>query len=214
MKPVRARSILASSAVALLVGLVACSSDGSHGGTSGAAGAAGAAGRGGAGGASGTAGEAGGSGSGGGAGAGGSTGVAGAAGGAAGGCQNAAATGGTGGVAAGCDLAAARQALAALGIGTVGDPMTFEMTLPPTLTDAQWSVKSDICRQGGYDLSPVAGMTICFVSQVASGTCQGYPARVYVLMSNGAVQCVYRALCAGSRITPGVYSSVDPLCVP
>ena len=86
------------------------------------------------------------------------------------------------------------------------------MTLPATLTDAQWSVKSEACSQGGYDLSPVAGMTVCLVSQEITGMCQGNPAKVYVLMSNGAVQCIYKALCPGSRIAPGVYSVVDPLC--
>jgi hypothetical protein len=118
------------------------------------------------------------------------------------------------GVSAGCDLDVARQALAALGIATMGDFSTTAMTLPAMLTDAQWSVKSAECSQGGYDLSTVAGTTVCLASAVFNGTCQGYPARVYVLMSNGSVQCIYRALCAGSRIAPGVYSSVDPLCVP
>jgi hypothetical protein len=118
------------------------------------------------------------------------------------------------GVAAGCDVDVARQALQALGIATVGDISTFEMPLPATLTDAQWSVKSEACRQGGYDLSAVAGMTVCMVSAVVSGTCQGNPTRVWVLMSNGTVDCIYRALCPGSRIAPGVYSAVDPLCQP
>ena len=57
-------------------------------------------------------------------------------------------------------------------------------------------------------------MTVCVVSQVVDGMCQGNPARVFVLMSNGVVRCVFKALCPGSRITPGVYSVVDPLCGP
>ena len=127
-------------------------------------------------------------------------------------CDAIAGTGGTGGVAAGCDLEVARQALVALGIGTVGAASTSTTTLPATLTDAQWSVKSEACREGGYDLTPVAGMNVCLVSQVFTGMCQGNPARVWVLMSNGAVQCVYLALCPGSRIAPGVYSAVNSLC--
>jgi hypothetical protein len=44
--------------------------------------------------------------------------------------------------------------------------------------------------------------------------CQGNPARVWVLMSNGAVECIYKTVCPGSRLAPGVYSTVDPLCGP
>ncbi|HEY5447735.1 MAG TPA: hypothetical protein VIQ54_03255 [Polyangia bacterium] len=147
---------------------------------------------------------------------GGSGGAAGTGGGGSGGttaaCDAIAGAGGTGGVAAGCDLEVARQALLAAGIGTVGAASTSTTMLPATLTDAQWSVKSEACRAGGYDLAPVAGTNVCLVSQVFTGTCQGNPARVWVLMSNGAVQCIYLALCPGSRIAPGVYSAVDSLC--
>jgi hypothetical protein len=82
------------------------------------------------------------------------------------------------------------------------------------LTDAQWSVKSEACDQGGYNLSPVAGRTVCLVSQITTQMCQANPARVYVMMTAGAVRCVFKALCPGSRLAPGVYSVVDPLCGP
>ncbi len=212
-----ATSIRGVSAVAILAGLVACGSDRAPGMMTGVGGIGGAGGAGGeraTGGTTGVAGEGGtpaggtggtGGGTGGGAGSGGT---------AAGRCDAISGVGGTGGVAAGCDLDVARQALLALGIGTVGDASTSTMTLPPTLTDAQWTVKSEACRQGGYDLSPVAGMSVCLVSQVITGMCQGNPARVYVLMSNGAVRCIYMALCPGSRLAPGVYSTVDSLCGP
>jgi hypothetical protein len=138
------------------------------------------------------------------------------AGGAVGSCDTGPGTGGVNdaGASSGCDLEVARQALAALGIATVGDARTGSITLPPMLTDAQWSVKNEVCSEGGYDLSPIAGTTACLVSQVTTEKCQSNPARAYVLMSNGIVQCVFKALCPGSRIAPGVYSTVDPLCVP
>lgn len=188
----------ASILVAVVVGLIACGSDRSAntsdgGGTGGASGT---------GGVSGTSGTAGASGAGGGEG------------GAVGHCETGTGAGGSGGIPAGCDLEAARQALAALGITTVGELRTSTVAVSATLTDAQWSVKAEVCRAGGYDLTPVAGMTVCLVSQVITGMCQGSPVQVYVLMANGSVQCVYKALCPGSRITPGVYSTVDPLCGP
>jgi len=189
--------------------LYGCSSDKLGGGAGGNGGAGGGSGGTSAGGSGGTMSSAGSGGSGGG-GAGGTGG--GGSGGTAAACDAIAGTGGTGGVAAGCDLEVARQALVALGIGTVGAASTSTTTLPGTLTDAQWSVKSAACREGGYDLAPVAGMNVCLVSQVFTGMCQGNPARVWVLMSNGAVQCVYLALCPGSRIAPGVYSAVNSLC--
>ncbi len=57
-------------------------------------------------------------------------------------------------------------------------------------------------------------MSVCLVSQVMTGRCQGNPARVWVLMSNGAVQCIDKTVCPGSRLAPGVYSTVDPFCGP
>jgi hypothetical protein len=215
-------------AAVILAGFVACGGDRSVGTMTSAGGAAGGGGTGGGtavGGSSGTAGVAGGptagSGGAGGAAGGGAGGVAGSAavGGAVGRCDTEPGAGGAGGVtgtagSAGCNVDVARQTLGALGIGTTGEVSTSTVALPPALTDAQWSVKSEVCRQGGYDLAPVAGMTLCLVSQVATGMCQGNPARVYVLMSNGAVACVFKALCPGSRIAPGVYSVVDPLCGP
>jgi hypothetical protein len=177
---VRAASIHGLGAVAILAGLVACASDRSPGKMAGVGGAGGTGGS--AGGAGGTGGSAGGAATGGTTG--GTTGMAGG-----GGVSTAGAGGGTGGpvghcdaepgvggaggasIAPGCDLDVARQALLALGIGTVGNASTATMPLPATLTDAQWSVKSEACRQGGYDLAPFAGMNVCLVSQVISGMC-------------------------------------------
>jgi len=111
------------------------------------------------------------------------------------------------------EIRVARQALVALGIGTTGATATTStVTLPAMLTDAQWSVKNEVCNEGGYDLSPLADSTVCLVSQETTRLCQANPARVYVMMAEGAVACVYIALCPGSRIAPGVYSTVDPLC--
>ena len=198
----RSGPMRASIVAAVLAGLVACGSD-RPASTTDAGGTGGASATGGASGTAGTSGTAGASGAGGGA-----------QGGAIGHCETGTGAGGSGGTPAGCDLEVARQALATLGIATVGDLRTSTVTLSATLTDAQWSVKAEVCRAGGYDLTPVAGMTVCLVSQVIIGMCQGNPVQVYVLMSNGSVQCVYKALCPGSRITPGVYSTVDPLCGP
>ena len=203
----RAASIHGLGAVAILVGLVACASDRSPGKMAGVGGAGGTGGSVGGAATGGTTGMAGGGGVS-------TAGAGGGTGGPVGHCDPVPGVGGAGGasIAPGCDLDVARQALLALGIGTVGNASTATMPLPATLTDAQWSVKSEACRQGGYDLAPVAGMNVCLVSQVISGMCQGNPAKVYVLMSNGAVDCIYMAICPGSRIAPGVYSVVDPLC--
>ena len=216
MTAVRTTAIRGLGAVVIFAGLVACGSGRSVGMMTGAGGVGGAGGLGGGtatGGSIGVEGEGGGGATGGGALGGGAEG------GTVGRCDTEPGAGGNGGAtgaagSAACDLDVARQAIIALGLGTIGVAQTSTVTLPPVLTDAQWGVKSEVCGAGGYDLSPVAGMTVCLVSQVLSGMCQGNPARVYVLMVNGAVQCVFKALCPGSRIAPGVYSVVDPLCGP
>src|SRR6476661_6239273 len=119
-------SMRASILVAVLAGLVACGSNhpastADGGGTGGATGGAGGGTGGGAAGASGMAG-AGGTGGG-------------AAGSAVGHCETGTGTGGTGGTPAGCDVDVARQALATLGITTVGELRTSTTMVSATLTD-------------------------------------------------------------------------------
>src|SRR6476661_6800765 len=103
-------SMRASILVAVLAGLVACGSN--HPASTADGG--------------GTGGATGGAGGGTGGGAAGASGMAGA--------------GGTGGGPAGCDVDVARQALATLGITTVGELRTSTTMVSATLTDAQWSV--------------------------------------------------------------------------
>ena len=116
-------------------------------------------------------------------------------------------------IAPGCDLSVASSAIATDGLTAVGAPQTLDVTLPTTLpTDDNWGLKATVCQEGGYDITPLAGKTVCLVGQDISQTCQGAPARVWVLMDNGAVRCVYKAVRPGVVLAPGVYSATDPTC--
>jgi len=112
----------------------------------------------------------------------------------------------------GCDLGAAAQAITDLGIVVQGSPDTLNETLPAALTDANWGVKSQACQDGGYDISALASTTVCLVGQDMTQLCDGDAARVWVVMRDGAVECVYKAVGPASSITPGVYSVNSTSC--
>ena len=118
------------------------------------------------------------------------------------------------GIAPGCDPAAASAALTALSITPVGTPQTLNATLPAVLaTDDNWGLKATVCQQAAYDITPLAGKTVCLLGQDMTQMCQGIPATAWVVMNNGAVACVYKALRQGFRLAPGVYAANDANCV-
>jgi hypothetical protein len=120
------------------------------------------------------------------------------------------------GMAPGCDPAAASAALTALGITPVGAPQTDSETLPLPLTSngvyTEWSLIASSCQQGGYDITPLAGKTICALGQDMTQLCQGLPAGVTVLMNSGSVACIYKHIRAEDTIAPGIWSATDPSC--
>ena len=117
-------------------------------------------------------------------------------------------------IAPGCDLAVASSAIAALGLTAVGTPQTLNQTLPAALaTDDNWGLKATVCQQGGYDITPLAGKTVCLLGQDITQMCQGLPASVWGLMNNGAVACVYKTIRKEFSIPPGVYAANDANCV-
>lgn len=118
------------------------------------------------------------------------------------------------GIAPGCDPSAASAALTALSITPVGTPQTLNATLPAVLaTDDNWGLKATVCRQAGYDITALAGKTVCLLGQDMTQVCQGIPATAWVVMNNGAVACVYKSLRQGFRLAPGVYAANDANCV-
>jgi hypothetical protein len=120
---------------------------------------------------------------------------------------------GDAGIAPGCDLTVASNAMSAFGLITSGSVQTSNATLPAVLaTDANWGLKADVCRQAGYDITPLAGKTICSVSQDMTQLCQGLPAGVTVLMNSGSVACIYKHIRTGVMIAPGIWSATDPSC--
>jgi len=117
------------------------------------------------------------------------------------------------GIAPGCDPAAASAALTALGIAPVGAAQTFDATLPTALaTDDNWGLKATVCQQAGYDITPLAGKTVCLLGQDVTQECQGIPATAWVVMNNGAVACLYKADRQGFGPLPGVYAANDANC--
>jgi hypothetical protein len=115
----------------------------------------------------------------------------------------------------GCDPAAATTALSALGIVTAGNPEMLSATLPAVLaTDANWGLKATVCQQAGYDITALAGKTVCLLGQDMAQTCQGIPATAWVVMNNGVVACVYKTVREGLGTARGVYAANDASCNP
>jgi hypothetical protein len=114
-------------------------------------------------------------------------------------------------VAPGCDLRLASQAIAALGLKTVGDAQTLNVTLPTTLsTDANWGLKATICQQGGFNITALAGQTVCLVGQSIPQACAASPDNVWVVMSNGQVKCIYES--SRTAGAPGLYPVGGTYC--
>jgi hypothetical protein len=116
----------------------------------------------------------------------------------------------------GCDLDAASEAIAALGVTVVGVPRTDNMTLPAPLATVgvytEWSLLASTCHEGGYDITALAGKTICVLQEDLTQLCQGLPSSVAVLMNNGSVACIYKGVRAGVKISPGIWSVTSPAC--
>ncbi len=116
-------------------------------------------------------------------------------------------------VALGCDPAKAAQAVSAAGLTISGEAQTMSVDLPSSLSaSANWGVKESACRAGGYDLSAVAGESVCLVSFASTELCQDVPTDAWVVMSDDIVRCIYLAVRPGSPMTPGVYSVHDSTC--
>jgi hypothetical protein len=96
---------------------------------------------------------------------------------------------------------------------TVGEAQTVNVDLPSSLSSsANWGVKDIECRAGGYDLSVVAGKSVCLASFAITDLCQQQPTNAWVVMSEGTVRCIYKAVRPDSPMTPGVYSVHDSVC--
>jgi hypothetical protein len=111
----------------------------------------------------------------------------------------------------GCDLQVASQTVAALGLTTVGAAWTLNSTLPVALaTDANWGLKATLCQQAGYDITALAGQTICLVGQSLSQTCAASPDTIWVVMSSGTVKCAYES--SSTAGNPGLYPVGGTYC--
>jgi hypothetical protein len=105
-------------------------------------------------------------------------------------------------VAPGCDVAAARAAMTARGLTLTGPAETLNNTLPSPISGPNWGLKSIACQDGGYDISSLAGQTVCLVKQTIVQPCAQAPYLAWAVMSDGVVKCVYRS----ADSNPGIYA--------
>jgi hypothetical protein len=110
-----------------------------------------------------------------------------------------------GAIAPGCDLSAAAKAIADLGLIATTSAETLNATLPSPLSGPDWGLKAIICRDGGYDISALAGQTVCLVKQPIVHPCEQSPCLAWVVMSGGDVKCVYES----DDSVPGLYPPGD-----
>jgi len=105
----------------------------------------------------------------------------------------------------------ASQTVAALGLTPVGSARTLNATLPAALaSDDNWGLKATICQQGGYDITALAGQTICMVGQSIPQACSASPDTVWVVMSSGSVKCAYES--SSTAGNPGLYAVGGTYC--
>ena len=113
-------------------------------------------------------------------------------------------------VAPGCDVVAARAAMTARGLVVTGSAETLNDTLPSVIDGPNWGLKSTACQNGGYDISGLAGQTVCLVKQPIAQACAQSPYLAWALMSGGAVKCVYKS----DDTNPGIYAVDDGYACP
>jgi hypothetical protein len=95
--------------------------------------------------------------------------------------------------------------LARLNIKTVGRPKKTEFLLPEILSDADWGLKKDICRQGGYNLSPYAGQSVWLISYPIEEKYREEALDVWIIISQSRIACVYKSARDGSNLAPGIF---------
>jgi hypothetical protein len=105
-------------------------------------------------------------------------------------------------LAPGCDIAAAQAEMTARGLVLAGFPETLNLTLPSPISGPDWGLKSIACQDGGYDISSLAGQTVCLVKQPIVPACDRAPYLAWTVMSEGTVKCVYRS----NDSTPGIFA--------
>ena len=110
--------------------------------------------------------------------------------------------------ASGCDVAAAQAAMAALGLVAAGSATTLNDTLPSPISGPNWGLKSTACQDGGYDISGLAGQTVCLVKQPIAQACAQAPDFAWAVMTAGQLKCVYES----AESNPGIYAVGGYVC--
>jgi hypothetical protein len=95
-----------------------------------------------------------------------------------------------------------------LNIQITGNLSQSEQTLPSSLTGPDWSIKKDVCEQGGYNLSDFTGKSVFFntwlTDEIYSQGSQ--PISVWVITYGNNIACVYKTV---KDAVPGVISIND-----
>jgi len=82
-----------------------------------------------------------------------------------------------------------------------------ELRIPSILTDANWGLKKEICKEGGYNLTAYAGKTLLFTSYLTNEILNNEESLlVWILNDGNEIACVYKTVLESSSLIPGVFS--------
>lgn len=94
-----------------------------------------------------------------------------------------------------------------LNIQITGSAKSIELTLPQTLSDANWGMKQVVCREGGYDLASYAGKTLFFTYYPTNEVWNNSePLNVWIVTIGDKIACVYKAVGENSQVALGIFS--------
>lgn len=81
---------------------------------------------------------------------------------------------------------------------------------PNTFDPDQLTLYPEVCRKGGYDLSPYLGQDLTFTGYRTDITYEEEPLDVWVVSSDSKIVCIYLSVREDSTMAPGIFSVNDP----
>jgi hypothetical protein len=100
-----------------------------------------------------------------------------------------------------------------LSVEPTADAEIFQEELPADLGgDSNWGLKEIVCAEGGYDLSPYAGMTVTLTGVEIEGSCQEEAIMIWVVSLDDSIACAYLTVRKASGMVPGVWAVNDDDC--
>lgn len=96
-------------------------------------------------------------------------------------------------------------------IQPIGPYIEIDDSIPDTLSSigSPWPLYNSFCMEGGYNLAAHAGHRVKFLGYPINEHYVSAALNVWAITDSNECACVYKAVRAGSTLTPGIFSVND-----